>query len=160
MAPPPPNPPSSDFSSSGVADTTRVAESVAAHLRQGDVVYVEGELGAGKTTFIRAACRALGVEQAVTSPTYTVGNSYRAPGGAVSHLDLYRSGGLTLEEWADLEPYFEDATVFVEWPRAGAGVLPPPRMTVHMRLQGADARLITVECADPGLLEAIGRSLT
>ncbi|MGZ4431027.1 MAG: tRNA (adenosine(37)-N6)-threonylcarbamoyltransferase complex ATPase subunit type 1 TsaE [Gaiellales bacterium] len=137
-----------------------MAEALAAHLGQGDVVYVAGELGAGKTTFIRAACRALGVTQAVTSPTYTVGNRYRVPGGHVSHLDLYRSGGVTIEEWADLEPYFEEAVVFVEWPAAGAGVLPQPKVTVHMRLQGGDARLITVECADPGLLEAIGRSLT
>ena len=64
--------------------------------------------------YIQAA-RALGVSQPVTSPTYTVGNRYAANRVCVAHLDLYRSHGLTVEEWADLEPYFEGTIVFVEW---------------------------------------------
>src|SRR5438132_1567313 len=84
----------------------------------GDVVWLRGDLGSGKTAFVRAACAALAVEQAVTSPTYTVGNRYTSPHGAIAHVDLYRSTGLTIDEWADLEPYFEDAIVFVEWPDA------------------------------------------
>ena len=63
--------------------------------------------GAGKTVFVRGACRALGVEGPVTSPTYTVGNLYSTPAGRVAHLDLYRSAGVTVEEAADLEPYFD-----------------------------------------------------
>ncbi len=85
---------------------------------------VSGELGAGKTTFVRGACRALGVTGRVTSPTFTIGHRY-AGAVDVSHLDLYRFRGLSAAEWGDLEPYFEDAVVFVEWPEAGVDALPP-----------------------------------
>ena len=95
-------------------------------LRPGDVVTVAGELGSGKTTFVRGACRALGVTDAVTSPTFTIGHRYEGH-VAVSHLDLYRFTGFSHAEWGDLEPYFDDAVAFVEWPEAGAGVLPPRR---------------------------------
>jgi len=118
-------------------------------------VWLRGELGAGKTAFVRAAAAALGVTGAVTSPTYTVGNRYRARDVDVSHLDLYRSTGLTEEEWGDLEPYMDDAVVFVEWPDAGAGFLPAPRVVVGIEFVPADARLITVSSNDPGLLNAL-----
>src|SRR5438874_2120293 len=83
-------------------------------------------LGTGKTTFVRGAARALGVQGPVTSPTYTIGHRY----DGVSHLDLYRFERFTEEDWAALEPYFEDAVVFVEWPEAAAGRLPPVRVSV------------------------------
>ncbi len=118
-----------------------------------------GELGVGKTAFIRASCRALGVTEPVTSPTFTVGNRYASPGGPVSHLDLYRSAAVGPEEWADLEPYFDDAVCFVEWPEPGEGVLPPPRLVVELRLQEADARLISVRTDDAQLLAAIADPL-
>jgi tRNA A37 threonylcarbamoyladenosine biosynthesis protein TsaE len=73
----------------------------------------------------------------------------------VSHLDLYRSRGLTDEEWADLEPYFDDAVVFVEWPDAGVRLLPSPRAVVDIEFVSADARLITVSSDDSGLLDAL-----
>jgi tRNA threonylcarbamoyladenosine biosynthesis protein TsaE len=123
------------------------------------VVNVEGELGAGKTAFVRAACTALGVTDPVTSPTFTVGHRYRGGPFPVSHLDLYRSAGVSAEEWADLEPYFEDAVCFVEWPAAGAGVLPGPQLVVELRLQEGDARLISLRSERPGLLAAIADSL-
>jgi tRNA threonylcarbamoyladenosine biosynthesis protein TsaE len=128
---------------------------VAAHLRPGDVVYLQGELGAGKTAFVQGACAALGVTQPVTSPTFTVGNRYRSAAGPVSHIDLYRSHGLTEEEWGDLEPYFTDAICFVEWPEHGGGLLPPPRLAIGIRITGPDARLIVLEFTDSEL----GRSL-
>lgn len=125
----------------------------------GDVVHVAGELGAGKTVFVRGACRALGVAGPVTSPTYTVGNLYSTPSGAIAHLDLYRSAGVTVEEAADLEPYFEGTICFVEWPDAGAGVLPEPRLTATVRVGEGDARLIELRSHDAELLDAIGDSL-
>ena len=82
---------------------------------------------------MRAAAGELGVTEPVASPTYTVGDRYAAAAGPVSHLDLYRSAGLTLEELVDLEPYLEDAVVFVEWPAAGRGVLPAARARVELR---------------------------
>ena len=132
---------------------------VAARLRPGDVVHVEGELGVGKTVFVRGACRALGVEGPVTSPTYTVGNLYSTPAGRVAHLDLYRSGGVTVEEAADLEPYFDGTICFVEWPDAGAGLLPEPRLVASMRVGEGDARLIELRSHDTELLNTIGDPL-
>ena len=92
---------------------------------------VSGELGPGKTTFVRGACRALGVDGRVTSPTFTIGHRYRGRVD-VSHLDLFRFRGLSAAEWGDLEPYFDDAVVFVEWPEAGAAALPAPRAHVAL----------------------------
>ena len=147
------------LTSQSPADTEAIAAEVASRLEPGDSVWLRGELGVGKTAFVRGAARGLGVAQPVTSPTYTVGNRYAANGVSVAHLDLYRSSGLTIEEWADLEPYFEDAIAFVEWPDAGAGLLPAPLVTVDIdHLQG-DARLITLSCDDSGLLNALAAAL-
>jgi tRNA threonylcarbamoyladenosine biosynthesis protein TsaE len=147
------------WDSSDLARTEAVAAALAARLRAGDVVWLRGELGAGKTAFVRAACAALGVDAAVTSPTYTVGNRYRSPRGYVAHLDLYRSAGLTLDEWADLEPYFDQAIAFVEWPDAGAGLLPEPRVIVEIGFRHGDARLITLHCDDHRLLDEVADAL-
>ena len=112
---------------------------------------VSGELGTGKTTFVRGACRALGVTQHVTSPTFTIGHRYRGKVD-VSHLDLFRFRDVSAAEWGDLEPYFDDAVVFVEWPEAGAGVLPPARAAVHLAHGEGGTRLVTIEDdADPGV---------
>jgi tRNA threonylcarbamoyladenosine biosynthesis protein TsaE len=64
---------------------------------------------------------------------------------AISHLDLFRFEGVSPAEWGDLEPYFEDAIVFVEWPEAGAGVIPAPRVAVRLLHRGADVRTIELE---------------
>ena len=110
-------------------ETEAAAATLARVLRPGDVVTVSGDLGSGKTTFVRGACRALGVTAPVTSPTYTIGHRYEGDPD-VSHLDLYRFTAVSNAEWADLEPYFEDAIVFVEWPEAATDGLPAPRARV------------------------------
>lgn len=120
---------------------------MAAELRPGDVVAVSGDLGSGKTTFVRGACRALGFEGPVTSPTFTIGHRY-AGRVVISHLDLYRFEGVSAAEWGDLEPYFDDSVVFVEWPEGGAGVIPPARAEVRLLHSGGDARTIEVELSD------------
>ena len=112
-------------------ETEALAARVAAHLRAGDVVAVSGELGAGKTTFVRGAARALGVTGPVSSPTFTIGHRYEAP-TPVAHLDLYRIAGLDPEEWGDLEPYFDGSIAFVEWPEHGGDWLPRARVTVTL----------------------------
>ena len=128
------------------AETEALAAELARRLLPGDVVTVSGELGAGKTTFVRGACAALGVRERVTSPTYTIGHRYHGRGIEISHLDLYRFQGFSAAEWGDLEPYFDDAIAFVEWPEAGEGALPPPRFRVHLRHAG-EARLVGIsEC--------------
>jgi tRNA threonylcarbamoyladenosine biosynthesis protein TsaE len=139
----------------GSAESTEaVAAELAGRLAVGDVVTVSGELGSGKTTFVRGACRALGVTAPVTSPTFTIGHRY--PGAVdVSHLDLYRFSGVSPAEWGDLEPYFEDAIVFVEWPEAGAGVLPATRVAVQLLHAGDDRRRLVLAAEDGALLEGL-----
>jgi tRNA threonylcarbamoyladenosine biosynthesis protein TsaE len=127
--------------SSSPEETEAVAARLAAVLRPGDVVTVSGELGAGKTTFVRGACRALGITQPVTSPTFTIGHRY----DGVAHLDLYRFAVVSAAEWGDLEPYFDDAIAFVEWPEAGAGVLPPPRFVVRLHHAGGEHRMVSID---------------
>jgi tRNA threonylcarbamoyladenosine biosynthesis protein TsaE len=139
-----------ELESSSPEETERVGAAVALALEPGDVVAVSGELGSGKTTFVRGAARALGIEGPVTSPTYTIGHRY--PGEPdVSHLDLYRFDGMSHAEWGDLERYFDDAVVFVEWPEAGEGFLPPARVRVRLRHTRDEHRLITLESSEKAL---------
>jgi tRNA threonylcarbamoyladenosine biosynthesis protein TsaE len=135
-----------DVLASSPAETEALAAGLARRLVSGDVVAVSGELGSGKTTFVRGACVALGVRERVTSPTYTIGHRYHGDGVEVSHLDLYRFRGVSVAEWGDLEPYFDDAVVFVEWPEAGAGVLPRSRFVVRLRHADGGRSVAIDEC--------------
>jgi tRNA threonylcarbamoyladenosine biosynthesis protein TsaE len=139
-----------ELESSSPEETERIAAALAGELQPGDVVTVAGELGTGKTTFVRGAARALGVSAPVTSPTYTIGNLYEG-GVDVSHLDLYRFSALSDAEWGDLERYFENAVVFVEWPEAGTGFLPPARAEIRLQHVGERLRLITVSSPEKAL---------
>src|SRR6187401_3726263 len=140
--------------SGSAEETEAIAARLARSLAPEDVVLVSGELGAGKTTFVRGACRALGVTGRVTSPTFTIGHRYRGASD-VSHLDLYRFRGLSAAEWGDLEPYFEDAIVFVEWPEAAAAALPPVRVEVRLSHMDRAHRLITLASPEPTLLDRL-----
>ena len=102
---------------SSAAETEAHAAAIAGTLGPGDVVLVSGELGAGKTTFVRGAARALGVTEPVTSPTFVVGHLYDGKPVRVAHLDLYRLARLDDEDPGLLDPYFgPDLVTFVEWP--------------------------------------------
>ena len=127
--------------------TEALGAALAVDLRPGDVVLVAGDLGAGKTTFVRGAARALGVDEPVTSPTFTIGARYhgRVP---VAHLDLFRLGGdLEGEDPGLLEDYLTfDAIAFVEWPDAAAPELAGRRLRrVRLAHAGGDARTVEVE---------------
>jgi len=130
------------------AETEAAGARLAARLGPGDVVVVSGDLGAGKTTLIRGACRALGVEGAVTSPTFTIGQRYRGR-LPVSHLDLYRLGGLEDEDPALLADYLDEAGVaFVEWPAVGLPELAGRRLVeVGLTHSGGDEREISLPAA-------------
>ncbi len=145
-----------ELASASAGETERIAAAVAVRLDVGDVVTVSGELGTGKTTFVRGACRALGVDAPVTSPTFTIGHRYESGDVTVSHLDLYRFTTVSAAEWADLEPYFEDALVFVEWPEAGAAALPAARLAVTLAHEGGDARRILLASSEEALLQGVG----
>jgi tRNA threonylcarbamoyladenosine biosynthesis protein TsaE len=128
---------------SSAEETEAVGERMAADLGPGDVVLVSGELGAGKTTLIRGACRALGVTEPVTSPTFTIGHTYsgRVP---VSHLDLYRLADLGQEDPALLDDYLTpDAVAFIEWPGTAEPRLERVTRRVEIRHAGGDEREIS-----------------
>lgn len=125
--------------------TEALGAELAAGLVPGDIVLVRGELGAGKTTLVRGAARALGVSDAVTSPTFAVGHRYRGREVTVSHLDLYRLAGLQEEEPALLEDYLgPDTIAFVEWPEETSPELRDARMLVTLTHGGTDRRRIEV----------------
>lgn len=133
------------FESSAADQTEALGARLARDLRPGDVVLVRGELGAGKTTLIRGAARALGVTDPVTSPTFSIGHRYRASGLTVSHLDLYRLNSLQDEDPGLLADYLGAGRIaFVEWPRAAGSALGAVRASVTLRHAGGDRRTIEV----------------
>lgn len=132
------------------SQTEALAAKLAAKLAAGDVVLVEGELGAGKTTFVRGACRALGVGGVVTSPTFTIGQRYPAS-VPISHLDLYRVADLGGEDPDILADYIgPDRIAFVEWPEnAIATIAGLSRVAARVVIEhaGGDRRLVTIEAS-------------
>jgi tRNA threonylcarbamoyladenosine biosynthesis protein TsaE len=135
--------------SSSEPETEQLGAELAAGLHAGDVVLVSGELGTGKTTFVRGACRALGVTVPVTSPTFTIGQRYPAARGtAVGHLDLYRIGSLRDEDPELLADYAgSDTITFVEWPDgAEAEIAALGRIALWVQLThgGGDERIVEV----------------
>ena len=138
---------SARIESASASETEAAGARLARALEPGDVVGLSGELGAGKTTFVRGACRALGVTGPVTSPTFTIGHRYegRVP---VAHLDLYRLNGLSDERWGDLEPYFAGTITFVEWPEHAGGSLPRLRATVTLAHLDPTHRSIRIDSDD------------
>jgi tRNA threonylcarbamoyladenosine biosynthesis protein TsaE len=135
------------FETDGPEATEALGAQLAARLVAGDVVYVVGELGAGKTTLVRGACRALGVGGPVTSPTFAIAHRYRAASGTtVSHLDLYRLASLAAEDPDLLADYVgADAITFVEWPPEQPGALGAlPRITISLSHAGEQRRHVEV----------------
>jgi tRNA threonylcarbamoyladenosine biosynthesis protein TsaE len=132
--------------SSASADETEViGAELAALIQPGDVVVVSGEVGAGKTTLIRGAARALGVTDPVTSPTFTIGQRYGGGRLPVSHLDLYRLESLEGEDPALLDDYLDgEGVAFVEGPAAGAERLGPVALEVRIDHAGEECRTIEI----------------
>jgi tRNA threonylcarbamoyladenosine biosynthesis protein TsaE len=109
------------------------------------VVLLTGEMGSGKTTFVRGACRQLGVAGPVTSPTFTIGSRYAAGALAVAHVDLYRLAGLEGEDPSLLDDYADERTItFVEWPAIGEAAFEAVRFRVTLEHAGGDLRRIEI----------------
>ena len=127
--------------------TENAAAELARRLGPGDVVLVAGELGTGKTTFVRGACRALGIDDTVTSPTFTIGQVYGGGGvPEVAHLDLYRLESLAGEDPALLDDYLTpDRIAFVEWPGIAEPEVGRVAARVTLEHRGGDRRVVTIE---------------
>ncbi len=131
---------------SSAEETEALGARIAERLRPGDVVLLSGELGTGKTTLVRGACRALGVPGPVTSPTFTIGQRYGGGRLPVSHLDLYRLQTLEGEDPALLEDYLRpEGVAFVEWPAAGSGRLERPALEVRLAHVSEERRRFEID---------------
>ena len=127
--------PRAQLQSTSAQATERAAAAVGRELRPGDVVLIAGDLGTGKTTFVRGACRALGIDDRVTSPSFTIGHTYDGP-VPVAHVDLFRLESLAGEDPALLSDYLTPERVaFVEWPGAAAAEIPRDRVVLELRLE-------------------------
>lgn len=139
------------------ADTAKVARSLAAHLRVGDVVLLDGALGAGKTRFVRAVAEALGTTNAVTSPTFGIAHFYETAHGRVIHVDTYRLESLAEFRDLGLDDYLLDSIGLIEW---GEAVSEDFRHALRVRIEtvagGADdERTLILGSDNPRWSEAL-----
>jgi tRNA threonylcarbamoyladenosine biosynthesis protein TsaE len=151
---------SQTFTSESAAMTERSGQAVGVKLRPGDVVLIAGDVGTGKTTWVRAACERLGVTDPVTSPSFTIGQLYRGR-VPVSHVDLFRLENLSGEDPGLLSDYLTpDRVAFIEWPGAGVAEIEPQRVVLTLRLShtGGDRRKIEAD-GEARLVHAMRASL-
>lgn len=133
-------------------ETVRLGVSCAGLLSGGEVLLLEGELGSGKTTFVKGLAEGLGVPEAVTSPSFVVGNLYRGTQLKLAHLDMYRLGDLAAEDPATYADFTgPDTVTVIEWPKMGIDTLPvgEPRFTVVLGLTGPESRSIELTGPEP-----------
>jgi len=135
-----------DTTTAHAEETEAMGRDFASELSPGSVVWLEGDLGAGKTVFARGCLAELGVDGAVTSPTFTIARRYTGPKVEISHLDLYRLGdGLSGEDPGMFDPDFgPDRITLIEWPLRGSGVLPDPDFRVTVDHSGGDMRQVRI----------------
>jgi len=127
-------------------DLAGVAKTLIAHFPEARIFLFYGEMGAGKTTFINAICKVLGVEDATSSPTFSIVNEYASPFGPVFHFDFYRLKDE--EEALDLgcEEYFcSGQYCFVEWPEKTPNLLPYEAKKVFLTVRSPTSRTISVK---------------
>jgi tRNA threonylcarbamoyladenosine biosynthesis protein TsaE len=130
---------------SSATETEALAAELAAGLTAGDLVLLEGEMGTGKTTFVRGLARALGVTGSVNSPTFSIGHRYLGERVRISHLDLSRIATFDAEDPSLLEDYLTGEEIaVVEWPQVASQWLPAPALLIRFTHRGADRRRIEV----------------
>ncbi|MBE7010396.1 MAG: tRNA (adenosine(37)-N6)-threonylcarbamoyltransferase complex ATPase subunit type 1 TsaE [Ruminococcaceae bacterium] len=134
------------YITSGEEETRKIAEELAKTLKRGQTVCLRGDLGVGKTVFAKGLCAALGIEEHVSSPTFTLVNEYESSLGMLYHFDLYR-----IEEEDELyEIGFLDfvngnGIALIEWPERAETALPDERIEIYIMREGDNTRRITVE---------------
>ena len=137
------------FPCENLNDTQQAAEALAKLLRPGDVIAYRGGMGAGKTTFTRSLCAALGIDAWVSSPTFALVNEYPGPEFSLCHFDMYRIGSFDELYSTGFFDYLDRGDILaVEWSENIEGALPPGTITVTFAITGETARTITVEGVD------------
>lgn len=133
-----------DFISHSPEQTRRLGMRLGALLQPGDLVCLQGGLGAGKTTFVQGVAAGWGSLDAVSSPTFILVNIYRhANGGQLFHFDTYRVESLAEAEELDLETMLNAGPLVIEWPERMAGLLPVERLWIKLDYSAADRRQLT-----------------
>ena len=145
-----------EFELSDETATLVLGNQVAGGTQVPHVIFLRGDLGAGKTTFSRGFLRGRGYDGSVKSPTYTLVEPYESvPGGPVFHLDLYRLGDARELAYLGLGDYFsKQGILLIEWPERAEAQLPPATLDVTLTPEGS-GRKATVRAADPVLLKAL-----
>ena len=132
----------SEITTNSDAETQEAARQLASTLRPGSVLLLSGDLGAGKTTFVRGLAAGLGIPPAdVSSPTFTLVHEYRGPGLTLYHADLYRLASASLEELGLEEPAVRNAVLVIEWPERLIYVNPGAH-SIHLKIVSEDTRKI------------------
>lgn len=127
------------FYCKSLTDTEKCAQQIAQLLAPSSVIFLNGDMAAGKTTLVRHMVRALGGDKEVTSPTYNLMQSYRTPKAEVYHLDLYRIQQPEEVAFLALEDVdLTSAIIFVEWPQRGRGYLPASTHVIDISVVGED----------------------
>jgi tRNA threonylcarbamoyladenosine biosynthesis protein TsaE len=130
-----------EFISRGPDQTRQFGMSLGRLLRDGDLICLQGDLGAGKTTLVQGVARGWGSPDAVSSPTFVLVNLYRRPdGGQLYHLDTYRLDSASEAEQLDLDEMLSQGALLIEWPERAGAALPPEHLWVHLAHAGETER--------------------
>jgi len=130
-----------EFFSKSPEQTRRLGMRLGALLKEGDVICLQGELGAGKTTFVQGAAQGWGSLDQVSSPTFVLVNAYRrADGGQLSHFDAYRIESLPEAEELDMDALLTDGALFVEWAERVEPILPAERLWTFLEYESEEHR--------------------
>jgi len=122
-----------DFFSRSPEQTRRIGSRLGGALRAGDVICLQGDLGAGKTTFVQGVAQGWGSQDSVSSPTFIIVNEYRrADGGKLFHMDAYRLDSTPEAEELDLDSMLADGALLIEWPERIDGLVPAERLWISL----------------------------
>lgn len=132
----------------GEAETIKIANNFAGSLKSGDIILLIGDLGAGKTHFVKGIVQGLGCKEVVTSPTFTIHNIYEGGKMPINHFDMYRLSSAEEAQALGFEEYFDKSTLngisIVEWPENVEGLIQNPDIIINIKKLGEFSREITI----------------